>query len=174
MITFLTFLTFFPFCALLLTSAYEDLHSMEISNWISIALALAFPLVAVANGMSAPAIGLALAVGCAVFFVGAGLFYLGLMGGGDVKIFSATAIWFGVSGFLPFLLWTAIAGGLFSALILLARRLPEPARDTGTARVALLQHVLRRESGVPYAVAIALGAFVAAGKAPVFQAALAG
>lgn len=170
----ITFFTFFPFCALLLTSAWQDLRSMEIPNWISILLALVFPVAAALNGMPAGAIGLSLAVGVGAFVVGAGLFYLGLMGGGDVKVFSAAAIWFGVSGLMPFLFWTLMAGGVFSALILLARRLPAPARETGSARIALLRHVLRRESGVPYAVAIALGAFAAAGKAPIFQAALAG
>lgn len=170
----IAFLTFFPFCALLLTSAYEDLRSMEISNWISIVLALAFPVIATLNGMEAGAIGLSLAVGAGAFAIGAALFYLGLMGGGDVKVFSATATWFGMAGFLPLLVATVFAGGFFSALILLARRLPQPARETGALRIVLLQHILRRESGVPYAVAIALGAFAACGKAPVFQAALAG
>lgn len=85
----------------------------------------------------------------------------GKLGGGDVKLVAATAVWLGPSRVLAFLALTAVAGAPVAVVTRLAhlranRLLPGRAAD-GPAAEAL---VLPRET-VPYAAAIALGAFAA-------------
>ena len=68
-------------------------------------------------------------------------FRLGILGGGDVKLLAAAALWLGAAALMPFLMATALAGGLL-AVAFLAWALVR--RDRG--RVAL-----------PYGIAIAAG-----------------
>jgi prepilin peptidase CpaA len=82
---------------------------------------------------------LQLAFALTVFAAFAGLFAIGAMGGGDVKLIGALALWFPVTPFIALLTWMAILGG---ALTL----------------VMLVIHKLRPREGaieVPYGVAIA-------------------
>jgi prepilin peptidase CpaA len=83
-----------------------------------------------------------------VFAGAAGLFALGWMGGGDVKLITAIAAWTGLEGLPALLMGTVLSGGVLALVIIGAR-----ARLTGApdrTRVA-------RETQVPYAVAIAGG-----------------
>lgn len=56
----------------------------------------------------------------------------------------------------------ALAGGVLAAGMLLARR----ALPAGVARPAFLKRLLDRENGIPFAVAIAIGALVATPEMP--------
>lgn len=71
----------------------------------------------------APYLLQSLALAVVVFAVTAGLFALGLMGGGDVKLITAMMIWCGPALAPGFLLLTALAGGLVSAVVLMRVRL---------------------------------------------------
>jgi len=102
--------------------------------------------------------------GTAAFAVGAGLFYAGLMGGGDVKLLAAAALWAGPDHTADLLFVTALAGGLLGAGLLLARRLARRAvvAPSGEAAASALQ------ARLPYGIAIAAGglwtlALIAAG-----------
>ncbi|HYD69886.1 A24 family peptidase [Azospirillum sp.] len=85
------------------------------------------------------------------------LFAIGLWGGGDVKFLGAVSLWFGWSGLPAYLLTVAIAGGAFTALLLVFRAVALPA---GLARIAWAERLHRRDQGVPYGVALGLGGLV--------------
>ena len=83
-----------------------------------------------------------------------------LMGGGDVKLFAALAMWLGPSGSVTAALATAIAGGVL-ALFFLRRPTPsngEVKTDSAVPLVARLQLDDGRDfERVPYGVAVAAG-----------------
>ncbi len=96
--------------ALLLVATVCDLRSREIPDWISLVM-VAFGLTASLSGFSGLSftyclLGIALGVG-----VTAPLFYLGGIGGGDVKLIAALGSILGPLGLLSALFWVAIAGG---------------------------------------------------------------
>ena len=103
------------FAGLVILAAVTDLASFTIPNWISAALALAFAPVAFAAGISLGAIGLNFAVGVGVLAAAAGMFALGWLGGGDAKLMTAAAVWLGLKGVAPFVVFTGLAGGALSA-----------------------------------------------------------
>jgi prepilin peptidase CpaA len=82
------------------------------------------------------------------------LFALKRIGGGDVKLMAATALWAGADYGIDFLLLTALAGGVLSVGLLLRLNygwvIGWPAVDTRKA--------------VPYGVAIATGGMYVAAK----------
>jgi len=139
---------------LVLFAAFSDIGSMTIPNWVSIALALAFPIAALSADMSWGAIGLHAGVGALVFLAGFALFAMGVLGGGDVKIIAAVSVWTGASALAPFAFWTTAAGGVLALALLLARKAAAP----GETRPAFLNRLLDPARGIPYAVAIAVGA----------------
>jgi prepilin peptidase CpaA len=70
---------------------------------------------------------------------------------------------------MPFILHTAIAGGVLALVVLLARSLPLPAGVRGHPWVG---RMTTPSGGIPYGIAIAWGAFAAAPSAPMVVAAL--
>ena len=65
-----------------------------------------------------------------MFLLGAGLFALGLFGGGDVKLIAAMALWTGFADLARFLLVMGAAGGLLGLVLLLKRLRQQPAMAT--------------------------------------------
>lgn len=144
---------------LLLWAAVHDLRTYEIPDWISIALA-ALGLVALfARGAAWGEIGLVVGCAAATFAGLAVLFFLGWMGGGDVKLISATMIAVGAGGLLPFAFYMALAGAVLCLALIAARRLT-PANVIAPAP-AWIKALLDRKAGVPYAVAICAGGIAA-------------
>lgn len=127
---------------LLLVAAVIDMRTFTISNRLVIAVAVLAPLFWWAAGVpmwpdAAWRIGVSLAV-----FVGAALtFYMGMMGGGDVKLAAALVLWFSPLATIKFLILMSMAGGVLTLAIVVAHRLR--AREG------------RPE--IPYGVAIAFG-----------------
>lgn len=76
-----------------------------------------------------------LVTGVVVFAVGAALFWRGWMGGGDVKLAAAIALWAGPGRLSDFSLATALAGLALAAVMLspLRRRMPSPPAGVATA-----------------------------------------
>ncbi|CAM3203894.1 Prepilin peptidase [Sphingomonas antarctica] len=124
----------------LIAAAATDIRSRTISNALNLGIALAAPLFWWATGLSPwPGAALQLAFALAVFGAFAGLFAIGAMGGGDVKLIGALALWFPVTPFLSLLTLMAILGGVLTVAMLLFHKL----RPTD------------RPLEVPYGVAIA-------------------
>lgn len=95
----------------LLVAAGTDLQRREIDNWLNLAIALAAPAFWWASGLSPwPEIALQLGMALAAFTLAAGLFAIGQMGGGDVKLITALALWFPAPLFLNMLIVMAVIG----------------------------------------------------------------
>ena len=97
----------------LLVAAFTDIRRRQIDNWLNAAIALAAPLFWWASGLHLwPDVALQLGVAAVTFLALAGLFAIGAMGGGDVKLLTALALWLPWNLFVQLLLIMAIAGGV--------------------------------------------------------------
>ena len=147
------------FPALVIFGALRDLTSYIIPNWISGLLILSFAPAAFAAGLPLPAMGLHLAVGVAALVIGMAMFALNWIGGGDAKLFAASALWLGWPGSLEFLVVTGLAGGVLTfALFGLRSPLVRPYVLSGPGWV---NRLAEPKGDLPYGVAIAVGALVA-------------
>lgn len=164
----LTFLAILP--AMAIVAGLQDLTSMKIRNWISVAIVVGFFPAALLLGLSPVAVAIHAGIGVLALAVTIGLFALGQMGGGDAKLIAAISLWFGLTAGV-FLLWTALIGGGFALLILVAR-----ARGQALLAVAppWVTELLTPKNRIPYGVAIAGGALVAYPASPLVLAWLAG
>jgi len=126
----------------LLFAAFTDIRSRQIANWLNIAIALGAPLYWWASGTALwPDVAIQLGVAVATFVALAALFAVGAMGGGDVKLLTALALWIPPLQFLNLLVVMAVVGGVL-------------------APVFGAWHIARRRRdrlAIPYGVAIATG-----------------
>ncbi len=152
--------------ALLALAAGWDLASYTIPNALSLALVAAFALFAVFAGLSMGVVGLHVAAGLVGLGAGFAMFAAGWIGGGDAKLFAATALWFGFADLLSYTLVAAALGGGLTLLILTARRVPLPAGLMGQSWIARLHDA---RSGIPYGVALAAGALLTLPQAEIFR-----
>ena len=125
---------------LLLAAAATDIGSRIIPNHLNAAIALLALPWWLALGYGGHAILLQIGLAVAVFAGFAACFAAGMMGGGDVKLLAAIALWLPWPMMLILLMWMAIAGGLLTLGMLVAYRLrkaPErPEIPYGVAIVA--------------------------------------
>src|SRR3546814_6140491 len=70
-----------------------------------------------------PDVAIQFGAACLVFLLVAGLFAVGAMGGGDVKMIGAVMLWIPLPLFLPMLMIMAIGGGILSAAMLIHMKL---------------------------------------------------
>lgn len=145
------------FAALLIYAACSDIASLTIPNWLSLAMAGLFAPLALADGVALTEIGIHYLFGLCALAVGFFLFQARIIGGGDAKLLAAAGVWTGYVAFMPFLFWTAIAGGVL-ALALLGARQWVAATET---QPAFVNRLLTPNSGVPYGVAIMVGGLMA-------------
>lgn len=145
------------FPALMAFAAASDLLTMTISNRVSLALAAGFVVLALLGGMGPYDLLLHLAAGAALLIVAFGCFACGWIGGGDAKIASAAALWFGFGHLLNYLLYASLFGGILTLALLQFRQWPLPYMLAGHPWLARLH---AKESGIPYGIALALGALM--------------
>lgn len=101
-------------------AALADIRRFEIPDGWSIAVALLFAAFVVAEWPVAW--WWHLAAGLAMFGVGVLLFARGWLGGGDVKLLAACALWTGFAG-LPWLIaGTTLSGAVLALVALMIRR----------------------------------------------------
>src|SRR5438270_13632113 len=128
--------------ATLVVAAVIDARTFTISNRLNATVAAGAPLYWMSIALNPwPGMAIQLAAGTIVFALLAGAFYAGMMGGGDVKLAAALALWFPPAGTLKFLVVMSIAGGVLTVGI-------------------LAWHRAKQREGrpqVPYGVAIAFG-----------------
>ena len=137
---------------LLIFASLEDLWRLQIEDWLSVGVALGAFLALAVDGPAA-SLWQNLLLFAIVLGIGTLLFVRGWMGGGDVKLLAACALWFDLDSGWKMLVAVAIAGGLESLLIMLLR-LPSWS-ETLRRRIAWL----RKDQPLPYGVAIAAGMF---------------
>jgi Flp pilus assembly protein protease CpaA len=106
--------------ALLLVSAgIEDARHREIANWKNAAIAALAPLWWAANGLPVwPDMAIQLGVALLVFGFFAGCFAIGQMGGGDVKLAGALALWLPMQHLLWLVVLMSALGGALTMLML--------------------------------------------------------
>lgn len=109
---------------LMIGAAISDLRSRTISNELNAAMALLAIPFWIATGLALwPDIPIQFGAAFAVFLVFVGLFAIGAMGGGDVKMIGAVMLWIPVPLFMPMLTIMAIGGGVLSAVMLIHMKL---------------------------------------------------
>lgn len=151
----MNFIHFVPFALTLLASALalawaaiSDFRSYSIPNRacliIAGAYALAFPALPLASWLEG------LAAGAVVLLAGAALFARNLLGGGDVKLSAAVALWAGPALFPDFALATGLAGAALAAVMLSPLRRRLPASPHAAQAVGLKQPM-------PFGVPLAIG-----------------
>ena len=126
---------------LMIVAAVSDLRTRTISNRLNAAIALLAIPFWITSGLALwPEILLQFGAAFAVFLVFAGLFALGAMGGGDVKLLTALALWIRPDWFLQLIVIMALLGGLltivFGAWHITRRRKDKLAIPYGVAIAA--------------------------------------
>jgi len=138
-------------------AAAMDLFTMTIPNRIAVLLLIVFLPAALLAGLGMPQIGWHLASGLSVLLIGMVLFSCGWCGGGDAKLVAAVALWLGFDNLGHYLLYTALAGGLLATTLSMLRSLPLPGMLLAEAWAVRLH---RRDTGIPYGIALAAGALL--------------
>jgi len=131
--------------ALFLVSAgIEDARTREIANWKTAAIALLAPAWWWAVGIDPwPGVAIQLGAAAVVFAAFVGAFALGQMGGGDVKLIGALALWLPFQPLVSTLVWMTLIGGALTAVMIAdgwvrARAAPPRPRAGGLVAAALL------------------------------------
>lgn len=142
------------FIALLLIGAVSDIIKRRIPNWVVIAL-IGLYVLALVLGVAPSSWLSGLGAAGVVLIVTYGLYLFGVIGAGDAKLFSAAALFVGLTNLATFALMTVLVGGLMAigVLILHPKRVMRGMTAAGRAEGA--------GRGIPYGVAIALGAIAA-------------
>ncbi|MCA1198228.1 prepilin peptidase [Sphingomonas sp. R647] len=138
---------------ILVSAGIEDARIREISNWKNAAIALLALPWWFAMGLSPwPDMAIQLGVAVAVFALFAAAFQFGMMGGGDVKMIAALALWFPFDQLVTLLVIMSLAGGAITL-------------------VMLVEKWVRRRSEqpeIPYGIAIAIAALLTI-REPIFN-----
>src|SRR6202140_3015862 len=145
------------FPALMAFAAASDLFTMTISNRVSLALVAGFLALALISDMGLTDILSHLGAGAAVLAVAFACFAMGWVGGGDAKVAAAAALWFGFAHLMNYLVYASLFGGALTSRLLQGPQWPLPHPPAGRAWVLKLQ---AKESGIPYGIALAIGALM--------------
>src|SRR5687768_7711303 len=130
--------------AMLIIAATGDLRTRTIPNWLNAAIALAAIPFWIFSGLSFwPEIVSQIGIALLVFALFAIAFRFGAMGGGDVKMVAALALWLPPGAVLKLLVIMSIAGGLLTLAMVIRHRMKRPGG----------------ELEIPYGIAIAFGGF---------------
>ena len=128
----------------LIYAMYTDLRERIIDNWLNLGIALAAPLYWWASGLTLwPDVGIQIGFALLVSLIFLGIFALGMMGGGDVKLLGALALWLPPMPFFGLLIVMSIVGGVLTVIFLARHKLAK----------------LAGQPEIPYGVAISLAGF---------------
>ena len=127
-----------------LYAGFTDVRHRRISNVLTATIALASPLFWLAADLSFwPSVAIQIGMAAATFLLGAVLFRLGQVGGGDVKLLSAIALCMAPKWYLYLILFTGLFNGVLTVTVAARHR---RARRAGKAK---------GRAQVPYAVSVA-------------------
>lgn len=160
------FLVFAVLPALLIAAAGWDLVSYTIPNFLQAALIGMFFLFVFLAGMPTAAFSQHLIAGGLGLAIGFTFFVLGYVGGGDAKLFTCIALWFGLRDLMDFALFASVFGGVLTLALLSFRKVPLPATLTNRGWVMRLHD---EKAGIPYGAALAAGAFAVLPYTDVFR-----
>jgi prepilin peptidase CpaA len=150
-------------------AACSDLLTMTIPNRVSVVLFASFLAIAPFAGLSFHDILMHLAGGGIVFAACFALFAFGIMGGGDAKVLTASALWFGFDqSLLVYIIYVSIFGGMLSMAIIAMRSQHGLIMAYGIPMPETMMH----KKKVPYGIAIGAAAFMAYPSSPLMLSAL--
>jgi prepilin peptidase CpaA len=130
--------------AALAVAAFGDWRTRTIPNWLNAGIALLAIPFWYASGVTLwPGVALQLGIAAAVFALFALAFRFGAMGGGDVKMVAALALWLPAAAVLKLLVIMSVAGGVLTLAMLIPHRLTKASGQLE----------------IPYGIAIAFGGF---------------
>jgi prepilin peptidase CpaA len=136
----------------LVFAALTDARRLVIPNRVSLAVLGLFPLwLAVAPTAFLPQLLPAALTGIAVLALGFLLFAGGLLGGGDVKLLAALAVWAGPDRIVALIVVTVLAGGALAAFCLIGLAWKRVVGPVGGAAASVWREPL------PYGCAVAVG-----------------
>lgn len=129
---------------ILVSAGIQDARAREIANWKNAAIALLAPFWWWSIGLALwPDMVWQLGIALLVFALFCGAFQFGWMGGGDVKMIGALALWLPFAAMARMLVLMSLIGGLITLVLIVERALRRGARQA---------------IEVPYGVAIAMAA----------------
>lgn len=130
---------------LLVSAGIEDARTREIANWKNAAIAALAPMWWIANGLDVwPDMALLAMSGIVVFALFALAFHFGMMGGGDVKMLGALALWLPLQPLVWLLILMSLIGGALTVVMMVEHRWKKSETPLE----------------IPYGVAIAIAAIV--------------
>lgn len=144
-----TFIFITIWVATLFAAAISDLRAYRIPNALPGILMLLFGVAQIMDSSAMVPWSNIAHFGIALI-VGMFLFSRGWIGGGDAKLYAATALWFALNGAVMLLFFTTIAGGVLAAAFIAARL------------SGLRKNVPKADRRIPYGVAIATGGVITA------------
>lgn len=157
-------LVIFPLC--LCIAACSDMLTMTIPNRVSIILLSAFTIIVPFTGIGFSDILMHYLAGLAVFAVVFALFAANVMGGGDAKLLTASAVWFGWNPTLfTFLAYVGVLGGGLTLILLMLRS----QADSILAMGIPVPTPLLLAKKIPYGIAIGVGGVLAYPSSPLVQ-----
>ena len=125
----------------LIIAAITDLKSRTISNRLNLIIAAGAPIFWIASGMSFwPDMVWQVGIALVVFAAFTAMFAIGAMGGGDVKLLTALALWLHWMTLVKMLIIMSLAGGAITLLMIIGKKIQ---KTSGPIKV-------------PYGVAISL------------------
>jgi prepilin peptidase CpaA len=149
---------FFPtaLTMLVLWAMANDAYSYRIPNVVNLSIILLFPIALLATNAPINWQNALLAFAI-VFAIGFGLFVANIMGGGDVKMLAAIALWLEYGKTLwDFFLIMAILGGILTIFLISTRKYApfialKMKRDAGK-----IPQIFSHDQPVPYGLAIGI------------------
>ena len=140
-----------------IAAAIKDLKTFTIPHlYPGLVLALLVPALFFID-LSLPLIGWQILSGLLAFFVGFLLFAIGVMGGGDVKLFAALAIWVPLKHLIVLVMAMTFLGLFYTLGYLIFRSMKDQKNDTDNPMSFLKRIRTNLRSRLPYGPAIALG-----------------
>lgn len=146
----------------LIAAAVSDFRFLTIPNWCPVTVAAFYLPFAYALDMPPTGLALHYGLGALIYLIGLSLASHGIIGGGDVKLLAATAIWTGLGMIVQLLLSVAVLGGAIALITVCLRRilLEKPKGQEPW----WLNPPAGAHAGIPYGMAISMAGLVLMGQ----------
>jgi len=133
-------------------AAVQDIASLRIANLFPVLMVALYAVWVAMVGWNG-SLWLNAASFLAMLGVGIIMFGRGWLGGGDVKLLAATALWFPLAGLPALIAYVTMIGGLMTLVLIALRRVVMSGSGD-----QIRNPVLKPKGPIPYGVAIAVGA----------------
>lgn len=149
------------FFALCFYAALKDIATLTIPNWLNAWLAFLFIPAAIVLMPGWETVGWHVLAATITFAICVLLFMLRVFGGGDAKLIPGIVLWLGPSDLMTFFFWMTMAGAALAIIVYMSRRMIVSENAPFFA-----YETLQKGQGVPYGVAIIIGAIAASPSSP--------